>query len=91
LGSPGWWLVSGLRWVEHRYSGHTADVAEGHYLVQADPSYRLGVAEMRWVARLVRRRRPLVMLGYFDTPEAAKRACEINDRWCEDIEAGAIG
>jgi hypothetical protein len=83
--------VSGLRWVEHRYSGHTADVAEGHYLVQADPSYRLGVAEMRWVARLVRRRRPLVMLGYFDTPEAAKRACEINDRWCEDIEAGAIG
>jgi hypothetical protein len=84
-------VVSGLRWVEHRYSGHTADVAEGHYLVQADPSYRLGVAEMRWVARLVRRRRPLVMLGYFDTPEAAKRACEINDRWCEDIEAGAIG
>ncbi len=84
-------MVSGLRWVEHRYSGHTADVAEGHYLVQADPSYRLGVAEMRWVARLVRRRRPLVMLGYFDTPEAAKRACEINDRWCEDIEAGAIG
>ncbi len=83
--------MSGLRWVEHRYSGHTADVAEGHYLVQADPSYRLGVAEMRWVARLVRRRRPLVMLGYFDTPEAAKRACEINDRWCEDIEAGAIG
>jgi hypothetical protein len=85
--------VMALQWVSHRYSGQTADVPEGHYLVQADPIYRLGRAYMRYAASLIRRRQPSVRLGYFDSPDEAKQACELSNvsRWDEDMEAGAIG
>ena len=85
-----------LQWVQHRYSGHRADITEGHYLVQADPIYRLGKAYLRYAASLIPHRRPAVRLGYFDSADDAKQACELSasnnvSRWDEDMEAGAIG
>lgn len=83
-----------LKWFEHRFGGHTAPTAEGHYLIQADHIVRHGVRLAdRYQASLILRRRPQIGLGFHPTIKAAKKACELNQlsRWDEDMEAGAIG
>lgn len=70
--------MSELKWVHHRYGGSTADVEQGHYLVQYEqyygPKTKPDRAE-RYKARLVQRG-PGISLGYHLTAEQAIKACE---------------
>lgn len=66
-----------LQWVEHRYSGHSADTGAGRYVVQADHVIRMGWrCEARYAARFVAAQQPQVWLGYYSTVDEAKGACD---------------
>lgn len=74
--------MSELKWVHHRYGGSTADVDEGHYLVQYEQYYGPGKPHRaeRFKARLVRRGLPSISLGYHLTAADAIKACEQHNK-----------